>query len=270
MIDESFLQKVEALVLAGHLQPIVTLPDGTEYSRIPLHRINRNPVAPENKPEPKVLSIGSLDSLITYINENPDLLEREQLIVHVASPTEVLLLGALVADTRQRYQYLKASIVPSAHALGDGFTRSAAVGGIASNFGFTQWLDPETFIIGLQALFADTDHRTDLIKLMSNVGSSAEIRVADDGVGQTTTAKVGTVRVAEVEVPNPVSLAPYRTFREVEQPSSLFIFRVRADTQTGMRAALFEADGGGWREEAVESIKQYIAAGLEAPLIVIG
>ena len=51
--------------------------------------------------------------------------------------------------------------------------------------------------------------------------------------------------MADVKVPNPVTLRPFRTFIEVEQPESKFIFRMRE----GGRCAIFEADGahGSWR-----------------------
>lgn len=54
--------------------------------------------------------------------------------------------------------------------------------------------------------------------------------------------------------PNPVSLRPYRTFTEVEQPSSSFIFRAK----TGPRFALMEADGGAWRSKAMKNIKAFL------------
>ncbi|OSA97223.1 hypothetical protein B2H85_16310, partial [Clostridium botulinum] len=51
-----------------------------------------------------------------------------------------------------------------------------------------------------------------------------------------------------------VALAPYRTFPEVQQPTSKFIFRM----QQGPKAAIFEADGGAWRNQAMQSIKAYL------------
>jgi len=60
--------------------------------------------------------------------------------------------------------------------------------------------------------------------------------------------------VSDVLVPNPVVLAPFRTFPEVIQPESKFIFRM----QSGPQAALFEADGGAWRNEAMGRIKTYL------------
>ena len=54
--------------------------------------------------------------------------------------------------------------------------------------------------------------------------------------------------------PNPVTLRPYRTFNEVEQPASQFVFRINKLANL----ALFEADGGKWKLEAVESIANYL------------
>ena len=75
--------------------------------------------------------------------------------------------------------------------------------------------------------------------------------ISDDGVSQAATIKTGVASVNDVKVPNPVVLAPFRTFPEISQPESKFIFRM----QSGPRAALFEADGGAWRNEAMMKIK---------------
>jgi hypothetical protein len=56
-----------------------------------------------------------------------------------------------------------------------------------------------------------------------------------------------------------VVLAPYRTFVEVTQPESDFVFRM----QNGPRCALFEADGGAWKLTAMRHIKEYLQAALE-------
>jgi len=69
----------------------------------------------------------------------------------------------------------------------------------------------------------------------------------------------GVASVSEVRVPNPVSMKPYRTFVEVDQPESNFIFRMRE----GMQAALFEADGGAWKNVAMNNIKKYFDDNLD-------
>lgn len=83
---------------------------------------------------------------------------------------------------------------------------------------------------------------------------------ADDGVTQTVTAKQGVAFVQEVAVPNPVTLAPYRSFPEISQVESEFVLRVRAGRSEGElpTIALFEADGGRWQLEAVRRVKDYL------------
>lgn len=67
---------------------------------------------------------------------------------------------------------------------------------------------------------------------------------------------VGVAAKADAIVPNPVSLAPYRTFQEVEQPISQFVFRI-GDRGTP-EFKLVEAEGGIWKTEAVRKIKDYL------------
>ena len=61
-------------------------------------------------------------------------------------------------------------------------------------------------------------------------------------MSQKTTIKTGAENLSEVKVPNPVVLAPYRTFSEVDQPESKFIFRLESGKEDTPLAALFEAD----------------------------
>ena len=57
-------------------------------------------------------------------------------------------------------------------------------------------------------------------------------------------------------VPNPVTLRPYRTFLEVAQPDSQFVFRIR-DEGGSPQFKIVEAEGGLWRNEAMIRIKNY-------------
>ncbi len=63
----------------------------------------------------------------------------------------------------------------------------------------------------------------------------------------------------------------YRTFMEIAQPESEFVFRARkADSLPHF--ALFEADGGAWRIEAMKRINAYLEeqlSGLEN-IVVLG
>ena len=70
------------------------------------------------------------------------------------------------------------------------------------------------------------------------------------------TMTVGVAAKADAIVPNPVQLRPYRTFQEVEQPVSQFVFRI-GDRGTP-EFKLVEAEGGIWKTEAVRKIKDYL------------
>ena len=106
----------------------------------------------------------------------------------------------------------------------------------------------------IQSSFVDKGDKTVLLQYTGLIKNEAVKTTGDDGVSQQVTVKTGVASVGQAIVPNPVELAPYRTFPEVEQPISKFIFRM----QEGPRAALYEADGGAWRNKAILSIKEYL------------
>lgn len=225
--------------------------DGVTYSTTPLTDVRKK------EPEPDALGVATLSSLVEYVKENRDDLELANATLVVRSPNLVALVGKLgTGHYRQRFIYLTAKCDPAAIA---GFT-------------FGEFLPLEPFNIALQALFEDAHQRADVLRLAGNVKAD-QVRVqADDGKTQTVEARAGVATVEKVDVPNPVQLAPFRTFTEVEQPASPFVFRLR-EGRNGIEAALFEADGGKWRETAVASIKAYLTdqlGGMSPSPIVIG
>lgn len=71
----------------------------------------------------------------------------------------------------------------------------------------------------------------------------------------------GTARKITVTIafkPNPVKLRPYRTFAEIEQPQSSYVFRIQ-DSDRGPSFKLVEADGGLWKNATMKKIKEYLA-----------
>jgi hypothetical protein len=113
--------------------------------------------------------------------------------------------------------------------------------------------------------FEKTD---DLVKILEVVGNVKEENVSnysDDGVTQSVVARKGIARVENVVVPNPVVLVPYRTFMEIQQPASKFVFRM----SDGPQAAIYEADGGAWELEAMMSIKKYLQENLEKEIQIL-
>lgn len=123
-----------------------------------------------------------------------------------------------------------------------------------SGFPFGQFLSQENFLIGLAAQFQQTDDRDYLIGLASQIDLKEKIVLADDGISQNVTTAKGMAFKETVTVRNRVSLAPYRTFREVAQPASEFVFRAR----DGGMLALYEADGGAWKIAAIQAVAAWL------------
>lgn len=176
-----------------------------------------------------VLKINTLTGLINYIKSN---LEREskQLFLHVVDEETVELKGLLEADGSRETLVKASAIVP--------------------NIYYDTFLSAEDFIISLQSKFVPNNDREILLKVMGNATDENVKSIGDDGVSQSVAIRQGVASKAEVKVPNPVVLAPFRTFLEVEQPESQFIFRMK----DGPRGAIFEADGGAWRNQAIKNI----------------
>ena len=76
--------------------------------------------------------------------------------------------------------------------------------------------------------------------------------------------------VSQVAVPNPVLLTPYRTFRDIVQPASLFVVRVKAGPSGGLpQVGLFEADGGAWKLTATDRLKVWLTEALPTDVAVL-
>ncbi len=219
--------------IVGLRAPVVKEIDESMYSDKDLKRISYNPLA-----EP--LHLHTLTGLVDYIKSNVDTTKNnENLIVEVASPEKVYLYTSLDKE-RKREQF-------------------AVVEARVPSFPFNTFIGHEEFIINVQAKFLD-DNNSDRAKILSFAGTVEKGSVAeysDDGVSQKATVKSGIINKEEKIVPNPVKLRPYRTFLEVEQPMSEFIFRMK-DKDYGVSCAVIEADGGAWINAATKNIKEYL------------
>lgn len=68
------------------------------------------------------------------------------------------------------------------------------------------------------------------------------------------------------------TLRPYRTFREVKQPESQFILRLKAREGEPPTVALIDATGGGWKNTAALAVADWLAANLSEtvhPIIIV-
>lgn len=183
------------------------------------------------------LEINTLSGFVNYVKAN---LERvdDQLIVHIQNESTVYLKGLLQVDGSREKLAVAHAIVP--------------------DFPFDTFIGTETFVISFQSKFVKNDHRDLLLKVMGNVAEENVKSTGDDGVSQSVEIRQGVATRSDVLVPNPVLLAPYRTFLEVEQPESQFVFRMK----DGPRGAIFEADGGAWRNQAIVNIREFLVEAL--------
>ncbi|MBC2392236.1 hypothetical protein [Listeria booriae] len=176
--------------------------------------------------------ISTLSGLVDYIQSEFD--GDDTVMVQVVSPKKVRVLGKMNANKER-----------------DKFVNVEA---IVPDFDYGRFHDMEDFNIKLQSLFLPGTDRAIILQVVGNVKEEDVRSYGDNGVSQSVVASTGIANVENILVPNPVKLAPYRTFTEVEQPESLFVFRM----QDGPRAALFEADGGAWKNHAIKGIESYL------------
>jgi hypothetical protein len=213
-------------------RPIAIAVAGEQYSTVPLTRIQK-----DLRAEP--LEAATLTGLIMYIKNFKENLKDTPLLVHVVSPTRVELTTALDRDRKRETLMIVHAETP--------------------RIPFGSYIGNEKMLITVQSMFID-DPETDraaVLKFAGTVTSGSIKEYGDDGVTQKATIKQGVASKAEGIVPSPCVLRPFRTFAEVEQPASKFIFRMR-DTRDEVEAALFEADGGAWKNEARENIRKYL------------
>lgn len=129
-------------------------------------------------------------------------------------------------------------------------------------FKFGQFLAHEDFIVGLLANFVRTEDQEYVLRIASSLTTERVVTSDDDGISQGVGLKAGVSLKTQETLRPRVKLAPYRTFREVAQPISEFVFRVKQDGEQMPKLALFEADGGAWKLHARENIARFLSKGI--------
>jgi hypothetical protein len=227
MLDRSFIEKIVELDA-----PTVLEVAGRQYAS--------KVIVPVKDPAVPILSVGTLEGFADYIEANIDGLEKTTLIIHVIDFNAVSLLSKLDGSFPQRNTYIQA--------------KSESL-----KFSFGQYYDVESFNIALQSMFIQDGETANVLKVVGNVKEEGVRQFNDNGITQEVTVKAGISRVENIAVPNPVVLRPFRTFVEIEQPASKFVFRMKSgkDGQPPT-CALFEADGGKWKQDAIEGIARWL------------
>lgn len=191
----------------------------------------------ENELRASAIQMNTLTSLVDYLKAGVDTM-AEKMLVQVVTPTKVRVLSMLDADRKREELVDVEAMIP--------------------DFEYGRYMGNERFIIALQSKFIDNDDRALLLRFSGTVKDESIAEYGDDGVTQKATVKTGITSVGDAIVPNPVKLQPFRTFIEVTQPESAFVFRMRQADGRGVECAIFEADGGAWKNAAMKSIKEYL------------
>lgn len=189
---------------------------------------------------PNTLALNSLDALVKLVKTEASGIEN-LLYITVPSHLSALCFGRTVRTPRclrQVYYEVKATDVPG---FRDGFR------------------EHEKAIIELRSQFAQNKGTEYLLDLLSRISKDSGVTTSDNGVSQSVEARQGVSLKAKVTVEPRVSLRPYRTFQEVQQPESEFLLRLDDDANVG----LFEADGGMWKLKARETIKEFLSEQLK-------
>ncbi|MBO5100581.1 MAG: hypothetical protein J6B63_04655 [Treponema sp.] len=214
--------------IVGMKEPFVKEIDGKTYTDKSLE------VVEPPKHYARNFEVNTLSSFVEYIKKNKDNIDYKNVIIHISDYKTVVMFSTLDAYKNRESYIICRSNTPT--------------------FKFDNFYSNEEFNIKLQSLFCDTEDKKTILKLVGNIKSTDADTISDDGVTQIVQTKKGIVLGTEENVPNPVHLAPFRTFTEINQPISKFVFRI----SNGPSMALFEADGGAWRLIAVQRIKEYL------------
>jgi len=219
------------------LRPVETLQiNGHTYTTSAVHR-----VASPEEAFTRPLVFTTLTGLVDFYNSAEDGALADDLIksyFHIENPRSVVLVGDPMGPSNERPTYAGSVYDENTYRFGD-------------------WTEIDMFIIALMTQFVETEDSKMLMSYLGNLSDEHVKERVDDGVSVTLTVKTGITTKSQVTITNPVNLAPYATFTEIDQPSRPFILRTRShgdDVQVG----LFAADGNKWQAEAIQRIKKFL------------
>mgnify|MGYP000890509765 CR=1 FL=1 len=224
---KEFIEKIERMAQKENTQ-LFDIHD-RKYSTEQLYEIKKQ------YDSPKRIVLNTIESLSEIIKIELDK-AHHPLFVNVDSPTVINVFSTYHNDEDCRRDYI--------------YGAEAELPRITLN----NYLDHESFMIALRSKFVENDDVMYMLNLLSKISDENSVNSEDNGVSQTVKAKKGVVLVENVIVRPKVKLAPFRTFLEVEQPESEFLLRL----QEGGLIGLFEADGGAWRLDAKNNVKELL------------
>lgn len=184
------------------------------------------------KHRPTCITVTGLDSICKLVRNEADHVGR-QIFVRVNDHRLVSVFTTLDSDEERFHLYKCEADTP--------------------NITMDRFMPYEKAIIEIRSLYIPNVDTQYMLQLLSSVSSESKVTSSDNGVTQKVEAKAGIALNTMVEVKPRVSLKPFRTFIEVEQPESEFLLRISDKGEIG----LFLADGGVWKLEATRNVAVY-------------
>lgn len=190
------------------------------------------------KPKTHKIEVNSLSGLVKMVKNS---VSDSEEVYGIHTPfivrvdfNYIEVISALNADKSRNYLFEANPMIPS---LRIGYDMSV-----------------EEMIILLSTSFIMTENTEKFINSLSSLRVVEEVEFNDDGVGQTVTAKKGASVNAKFQVQPIVKLKPIRTYEEIEQVESKFLFRVNKNGTVCLR----ETDVGQWKYEVQKRIVAYL------------
>lgn len=205
---------------------------------------------PFKLPMDETVNVSTLTGLVGLLNGKIDSVDPSTCFVQIASPTFVKVAQRNCNDWGDR-QYSIQAALPKYGA-----------------FPFGEYLEQERFLISARTFFKESGDLAYVLKIASCLKAENVATSDDDGHTQMAAVRQGAV-LANVEAVKPlVTLQPWRTFREVAQPESTFLLRLKSRDGQVPSIALFQADGDVWQLDAMQRIHTYLTEALPGSLIV--
>lgn len=184
---------------------------------------------------PDILPLHSLDALVKLVRTEASKAETP-LYITIPDHLTVRCFGQPQSNARffrQVYYEAKATDVPG--------------------WGEKVQLGFEEAQIAMRTRFQETTDTIYALKLLSDICCGAKVVYNDNGIATTVTTQKGVALQSNEQIRPIITLKPYRTFQEVEQPESIFLIRVNE------RGITFtEADGGMWKLKARQTVKAFL------------
>ena len=221
--------------------------DGVDF----LTRQVYDPPAPSKV---ETLNIATLTGLVEFVRTQKPTLTNG-VVIQVEGPNAVAVKGPISDDRAGQRDVFARATVPNPFDVGFALGRFQSLGDM---------------LIALKCLFGDAGDRDAIVSLLGNVTGSQIAEGADNGFSQAVTVRRGVVKVGTEEVKNPVTLQPYRTFKEIEQVESEFVLRLQGDkdNEKPPAVALFDCDSQQWKADAIEAIVTYLKQELPDEVVI--